>query len=180
MLKQSGPYRFNDISWISIGMAGAACLCVAMVGHFYSPSVARGQAGQRVAAQEAISTYLQTGELSSRQLARTFEKTDRLVRRLSADAGASQVPLAEVYRDPFSGDATADSKPPEQDRVAMLEALEKLQLQSVCAGDRPSCMIDNRQYHEGEEVACFAIERIGREAVVIRNGGYRFELKISG
>jgi hypothetical protein len=41
-------------------------------------------------------------------------------------------------------------------------------------------MIDDRLYHAGEQIGHFTIEQIDAESVVVRNGGYRFELKIGG
>jgi hypothetical protein len=43
---------------------------------------------------------------------------------------------------------------------------------------RKSCMINNSLYLEGQQVESFTIERISPNAVVVRNGSYRFELRM--
>jgi hypothetical protein len=62
----------------------------------------------------------------------------------------------------------------------MLHDLQKLQLQSIMtSGDHPQCMIDGSLYREGDKIDSFTIESIDGGTVVVRNAGYRFELKIA-
>jgi Tfp pilus assembly protein PilO len=117
-------------------------------------------------------------------------KTSGLLRQCWMDAaGAQQASSATPPASPFRREAVrntnvstaVDALKTDNDRLAMLRELEKLQLQSVCdSGEHPTCMIDNRLCHEGEQVDGFTIEQINATGAVVRNGGYRFELKVAG
>ena len=48
----------------------------------------------------------------------------------------------------------------------------------IHSGTRKSCMINNTLYTEGQEIDSFVVERINPGAVVVRNGVYRFELRM--
>ena len=61
----------------------------------------------------------------------------------------------------------------------MLKAVQGLQLQTVMSGEvRKACMINNTLYQEGQQVEGFTIEKISPGGVVVKNGPYRFELKM--
>jgi hypothetical protein len=102
-----------------------------------------------------------------------------------------QVPLTELKVNPFhQGGAeaspadsrddptTADLR--EKERLAALQALKSLRLQSILRGPTPrTCMINSTRYQEGQEADGFLIEEIASNTVVVRKGVYRFELKPS-
>ena len=61
----------------------------------------------------------------------------------------------------------------------MLKAVQELQLQSVMHSDAmQACMIDNTLYREGQQVGGFTVEKINPNAVIVKNGAYRFELRM--
>jgi hypothetical protein len=74
---------------------------------------------------------------------------------------------------------TAAKKRREEERQAVLKAVATLNLQSVIhSGTIKSCMINNTLYTEGQQVDDFVIERIDPGAVIVKNGVYRFELRM--
>jgi hypothetical protein len=97
-----------------------------------------------------------------------------------------QVPLGQLHMNPFrqkpsdgKTDDSANSRKREEERLAMLKAVQALQLQSVMYGDtRKACMINNSLYREGQQVDSFMIEKITANSVIVKNGAYRFELKM--
>ena len=72
----------------------------------------------------------------------------------------------------------ASKKRREDERVAMLKAVQGLQLQSVMRGAHAACMINNTLYQEGQNVEGFTIEKINPQGIIVKNGVYRFELKM--
>jgi hypothetical protein len=140
-------------------------------------------------AREVVGKYLSGDRDGLSQLQALLADTDAKVQGCLSDREAIQIPLSKLRADPFKGAFAADSpiavaadlRKSDDERIAMLQDVEKLQLQSVVSsGDRPVCMIDNRFYREGEQIGNFTIERIGGSEVVVRERDYRFELKVGG
>jgi hypothetical protein len=48
----------------------------------------------------------------------------------------------------------------------------------MSGGARKSCMVNNTLYTEGQQVDGFTIEKIAPDSVIVRNGSYRFELRM--
>ena len=103
-----------------------------------------------------------------------------------------QIPLSALSANPFrmavAGpddgrpsrvDEEAEKRKREEERVAILKAVNALQLQSVMHSDsRKSCMVNNALYVEGQQVEGFTIEKIAPNCVIVRTGQYRFELRM--
>jgi hypothetical protein len=176
-------------SWIMGGVLFATGTIIITFGNSATAVVAPADLAQKNSAGRVISSFLHGEQDDVANISRTLDETDELLNKCTAPAAPMQVPLGQIRNDPFcfnSGAARGreDAGTMENndgDRVALLQALGKIQLQSICgSGDQLACMIDNHLYHEGEQVQCFTVERIGQTSVVIRSGGYRFELKIAG
>jgi hypothetical protein len=177
-------------NWITVSVLVVAGTLI--VFHFNRVATAGAHAAdvpQAMAARQVIDNYLDAEQGRFADLPTTLGNTDALLQECLADRSGAQVPLASLHSDPFRFAAATQSiaaeaateKKSDTDRVAMLQDLQKLRLQSIVAGgDNPQCMIDDRLYHAGEQVGNFTIERIDAAVVVVRNGGYRFELKIAG
>jgi hypothetical protein len=103
-----------------------------------------------------------------------------------------QVPLGDLTGNPFriapstekttasiNLDAEREKKKREEERLAVLRAVNNLQLQSVMSGGaRSSCMINNALYTEGQQVEEFTVEKVSPNSVIVRYGSYRFELRM--
>jgi hypothetical protein len=142
---------------------------------------------QSIAPEQLIARYLNGEQGTLVQLQPMLQNTEQLLESCLAEKDKAQVPLAQIRNNPFRLNLSAETanqqageaQKNDGDRVAMLQNLEKLQLQSVLgSGDHPACVIDNRLYHEGDEIDDFTVERIETNGVVVRSGGYRFELKL--
>jgi type IV pilus assembly protein PilO len=142
-----------------------------------------------IESRQIVANYLTGERRNDARFNGMLHDTDKLMQECLAAPDAQQVSLVNLRSDPFRAGQTSGAashnagtvRAADGDRVAMLRAIEKLQLQSiVSSGDRPACMIDNHLYREGEQLDTFTVERIEQAQVVVRNGSYRFELKISG
>jgi hypothetical protein len=101
----------------------------------------------------------------------------------------TQVPLSDLRTNPFRAKSptpttmamseAAEKKKREEERLALLKAVQQLQLQSIMYGDtRSACMINNTMQREGQTIEGFVIEKISPTTVIVKNAAYRFELKI--
>ena len=67
----------------------------------------------------------------------------------------------------------------DEERATAFKAAQTLQVQSIIhSGARKACLINNKMYTEGQKADAFTIEMIGPASVIVRNGQYRFELKM--
>ena len=121
--------------------------------------------------------------------ATTTTDIDRTVDSLSTSAGKDQIPLTQLKVNPFRAspcDAAAEEAQgaaftarAEAERKAVLLAVQSLRLESIQHGaSRPSCLINNMVFQEGQEADGFFIEEIAADTVIVRKGAYRFELKV--
>ena len=146
-------------------------------------------------AQQVITKYMSDRDKNLGAMKKMLKDTESRVKQFLKYPGLQQVPLAELTGNPFrlapAADAGAQSaanltmdqerekKKREEDRLATLRAVNALQLQSVMAGGaRNSCMINNALYVEGQQVEQFTVEKISPNSVIVRNGAYRFELRM--
>jgi cytochrome c556 len=141
-------------------------------------------------AQAVIKQYMSDRTKNPAEMAKMFKDTEMY--KLLLNYKVQQVPLSALAANPFrlAPPATDDGKPAriseeeqkrrdEEERVAVLKAVNGLQLQSIMRSDtRRSCMINNTLYQEGQQVEAFTIEKISPSCVVVRNGRYRFELRM--
>lgn len=141
-------------------------------------------------AAQTISTFLSDGEANRKLMEQTLRNTEKVVEKFLNYPSTTQVPLSDLRTNPFmhvasttlrteEEDLEAQRKRQEAERVEILKAVQRLQLQSVMHSDTMrACMIGNTLYQEGQEVNGFTIERINPNAVIVRNGAYRFELRM--
>lgn len=144
-------------------------------------------------AQQVIKQFMSDRDRSFAQMQKMLRDTDAVVKQFLTYPSVTQVPLAELRTNPFRVSAPADEGQPtanrrdeerekkrrEEERVTVLKAVQALQLQSVIHSDaRKACMINNTMYQEGQQVESFTIEKIAPNKIVVRNGSYRFELRM--
>ncbi len=139
-------------------------------------------------AQQVIKQFMSEREKNPDAMKKMLLETEEKVRWFRNYPGDNQRPLtANPFRmtpvddgsKPVAHDNERDKKQREEERIAILKSVNALQLQSVMHSEaRKSCMINNSLYLEGQEVESFTIERISPNAVIVRNGAYRFELRM--
>jgi hypothetical protein len=148
-------------------------------------------------AQQVISKYMTDRDKNLAGMKKMLRDTETVVKQFLKYPSVSQVPLSDLTGNPFRvvaaapekgagdpGQAAAlseeqERKRREEERAAVTKAVETLQLMSVMhGGARRSCMINNTLYTEGQQVDGFTVEKINPNAVVVRSGAYRFELRM--
>jgi hypothetical protein len=136
-------------------------------------------------AQKTIKNFLGDGKKEVASMKTALADTERQVAELRQFPAAAQVPLEDLQRNPFAekaGDAkpTASHSQLENERAAALKKASTLKLKSIVySGTNRSCILNNRFCQEGDEVDGFTVERVGQSSVILKNGSFRFELKVS-
>jgi len=141
-------------------------------------------------ASETISSFLSAGDSNIKLMEQMLKDTEKVVQRFLRYPSAAQVPLEELRTNPFKWIAAAPAndssateiiarKRKEEERQAVIKAVQLLQLQSVMAGSsQRACMINNTMVKEGQSIEGFTVEKIGPNGVIVRQNKYRFELKM--
>ena len=141
-------------------------------------------------AKKTISGFLSGGDASIRTMEKLLRNTEKIVQQFLMYPSMTQVPLSELRTNPFRQHElksapgqdlpqSTDRKKREDERLAILKAVQGLQLQSImCSETRKACMINNTLYREGQTFDDFTIEKISPSSVVVKNGPYRFELRM--
>jgi hypothetical protein len=144
-------------------------------------------------AKKTISTFLSGGDSNMKAMEQMLRNTQKIVQQFLSYPSMTQVPLSDLRANPFKSktntpQATADNsgasdaaekKRREDERQAIVKAVGGLQVQSIMYGDtRRACMINNTLFKEGGEIDNFTIEKINQNSVIVKNGPYRFELKM--
>jgi hypothetical protein len=155
------------------------------------PKTASAASAETAEARKTISNFLSSGDASFKSMESRLKNTEKIVQQSMTYPSATQVPLTDLQTNPFRAQPAEDApdttalseaaqkKKQEEDRLAAKKAAEALMLQSVIAsGTRKACMINSQLYREGETVGDFVIEKISPSSVLVKNGVYRFELRI--
>jgi hypothetical protein len=141
-------------------------------------------------ANATVEQFLSGGQTNIIQMERMLRDTQKVVDQFLTYPSVTQIPLKSLLTNPFRqlddkgpdpsvSEAEAKRKK-EEERLAIKKAADELQLQFVMSmGAKSSCMINNRQYREGQQIdGGFTVEKINANSVVVRNGTYKFELKM--
>lgn len=142
-------------------------------------------------AQAVIKQFMTERDKNAQAMRKMLTDTESIVRQFT-NYRVEQIPLSGLAANPFrmsaapaedgqlsKADEEARKRKREEERVAILKAVNGLQLQSVMHSDsRKSCMINNALYTEGQQVESFTIEKIAPNCVIVRNGQYRFEIRM--
>lgn len=157
---------------------------------FTGPKAASASVAKETAeANKTISTFLNGGDSSIKTMEALIRNTEKVVQQFLAYPSMTQIPLSDLRTNPFraqeekAADSSAsdvnDRKKREEERLAILKAVQSMQLQSIMYSDaRKVCMINNTLYREGQTMDNFTIEKINPASVVVKNGPYRFELRM--
>jgi hypothetical protein len=182
------------VSRTTLAMVGVLALGAAGVWFMYQRAGGPGRANAAVVketkdAQKTIQNFLGNNGESIKSMESMLKNTEKVVQTFLNYPSMTQVPLSDLRTNPFrqknvkaptgAPDDAADRRRREEERLAMLKAVQGLQLQSVmCSDTRRACMINNALYMETQQVDGFTIEKITAASVVVKNGVYRFELKM--
>jgi hypothetical protein len=141
-------------------------------------------------AQQVIKQYMTDRDKNLFAMEKMLRDTKGFVEQFLNYPSVKQIPLSALSANPFRvtaatsdtpgpADDQRDKKRREEERLAILKSVNGLQLQSVMHSDsRKSCMVNNTLYLEGQQVESFTIEKISPNSVIVRNGSYRFELRM--
>lgn len=175
-------------SWMVLAFLvalGGAALYVMHLRTGPKPAAAAVESQQ---ANKTITSFLEGGESNIRMMEQALNETERVVRRFVEYPNANQVPLADLrtnpfrlllQRDPVNTSEIATRKRAEEERQAVIRSVQTLRLQSVMSGaGSRSCMINNTLYREGQNVEGFTVEKISAGSVIVKQGQYRFELRM--
>jgi hypothetical protein len=154
------------------------------------PQSAKAADPQVVKAEATINDFMKGGSKNVSLLRSLLDGTAKIVEQFKLYPNMTQIPLSDLKANPFhfTNYKAAPEQDPEEiakkkkeeERVAILKSVQTLQLQTVVVrGNRKACMINNTMYQEGEQVDQFTLEKINPNAVVVKSGSYRFELKMS-
>jgi hypothetical protein len=145
-------------------------------------------AAQTQEAQQTISSFLSGGDNSIKLMEKALQDTEAVVQRFANYPNTTQVPLTSLQTNPFHVWVIEEDQPKsdviskrrkEEERQAVIKSVQALQLQSVMSGSsQKACMINNTLFREGQTVDGFSIEKISAGSVVVRQGQYRFELRM--
>ncbi|HEX8340177.1 MAG TPA: general secretion pathway protein GspB [Tepidisphaeraceae bacterium] len=135
-------------------------------------------------ADQAIDNFLGDGRKNMAHMQAMLNDTEKVVDQFKQFPAAAQAPLEELQKNPFSETqqtvktaASYDAR--QSDRDAALEKARKLQLQSILFGQsQRSCMLGGKFYGEGDSFDGFEVQKINQNSVIVKHGGYRFELKL--
>lgn len=152
------------------------------------PASAEGATAEAAAADQTINQFLSSGEENLKVMRQLRQTTDKVVAQFK-DSRVPQVPIDDLQANPFKyaqqkpGDPSADEaaakKKRDEERAAAIAAVQNLQLQSVLHGSvNRTCMLNNKMYKEGQSVEGFVIEKINPHGVIVKQGSFRFELKM--
>ena len=153
------------------------------------PKAADAAAVQETAqASQTISTFLNDGNANIKLMESMLKNTKKVVEQFLNYPNMTQVPLSDLKTNPFRfsapkvGESETDAvnrKRRDEERLTMLKAVQGLQLQSVMHGEvRKACMINNTLVQEGQVIEGFTVEKINPQGIVVKNGVFRFELKM--
>lgn len=168
---------------VALGTAGVWFMYQRMGG----PSAAGAATVQETKkAEQTIKKFLGDNGESIKNMESMLKNTEKVVQTFLNYPSMTQVPLSDLHTNPFrqkvvkatgAPDDAMEKRRREEERLAMLKAVQGLSLQSVmCSDTRRACMINNALYREGQQVDTFTVEKITATSVVVKNGAYRFEL----
>jgi hypothetical protein len=145
---------------------------------------------EAAAAQTTITQFLSDDKSSANRVQDLLQNTEKAVEQFRASPGKVQIPVGDLQTNPFrlaadgnaapsdDVDTVAAEKRAAEDRAKTLKSAQSLSLQFIMSGKRKGCMINNTVYREGETIGDFTIDTISPDAVVIRKGEARFELRM--
>jgi hypothetical protein len=176
----------NTQYMILIGLVVLAPLVMWYMYKGKGPDAAAGATPAISPASQTVHTFLDSGNDGVSAMREMLKGTEKIVKEFLSYPSMAQIPLADLKTNPFRvtkdkpGDQSeaANKRKRDEERQAIVKAVQGLQLQSIIAGKKGACMINNTLYTEGQQVGQFIIEKISTGTVIVKSGAYRFELKM--
>ncbi|HEY0008399.1 MAG TPA: hypothetical protein VGB55_06730 [Tepidisphaeraceae bacterium] len=169
--------------WALVGLLGIAGIVLLFMQFRPGPEEAKASNAD---AQKTINAFLGNGRKNMTDLQDLLDRTAQTVSHFEQPLGGAAEPGKSLAKNPFmkpEAEAleTVALNPKKGDaRTIALQQAAALQLQSIMYSDtHRACLIDNRYRQVGDTVGDFTIERITPTAVVVRQSGFRFELKVA-
>ena len=182
--------KFNQTTLVMFGVIALSAAGVWVMYQRVGPGKAMAAPSKEsVEAKKTISTFLDAGGNNIKNMESMLRNTEKVVQQFLSYPSMTQVPLSDLRSNPFrlrpakpenapTSDA-AERRKREEERVAMLKAVQSLQLQSIMYSDsRKACMINDTMYREAQNVGDFTIEKVTQTSVIVKSGVYRFELRM--
>jgi hypothetical protein len=150
------------------------------------PATAAAATAEAEQADETITQFLSKGDENLKVMQQLRQTTDKVVAQFR-NSQVAQVPVNELQANPFKyaqendaeTAAAAAAKKREEEKQAAMKSVQELQLQTILHGDaKKACMINNQLYREGQTVAGFTVETINPGDVIVKQGPFRFQLKM--
>ena len=141
-------------------------------------------------AEAAISDFMKGGSGNIVLLRHLLDGTAKVVEQFKDYTNVAQVPLSDLKANPFQSalvkpNVVEDSaemarKKKEEEHASILKSVQSLQLQTVVIrANKKACIINNVMYQEGDSVDKFSLVKIDANAVIVKSGGYKFELRMA-
>ena len=172
----------------TLGLLGLLVACAGGTYFMYLRGGPQAANAAEVATKDEISTFLVDGQKHVSLMKEMLKDTDKVVQRFRASSAKSQIPLAKLVTNPFrmelpkqatvNDGSAASARRNAEERLAAMEAVKALKLQSVLYGTRKAALLNNQLVQEGMEVEGFIVEKINQGAVIVRSGAFRFELRM--
>jgi hypothetical protein len=155
------------------------------------PQSAHGADPTMIVAEAAINDFMKGGKTNIVELSQMLDGTAREVEQFRDYTNVAQVPLGELKVNPFESSALKPLAPVEDsaevarkkkelEHAAVVKEVQAMQLQTiVIRANHKACIINNTMYQEGDTLGDFKIDKITPTAVVVRNGAYKFELRMA-
>jgi hypothetical protein len=177
--------KFTRSTAVLAGLVAAAVGGLWLMHARSGPTTAQA-AAESIAAEQTINTFLGDGKKNVANMQIMLSNTEKVVDQFKQFPAAAQVPLEELQKNPFSDAEQAASKPTgatydtrQRDRDAALEKARKLQIQSIMYGQsQRACMVGGKFLSEGDQFDGFTVERVNADSVIVKQSGFRFELKL--
>ncbi len=179
------PVSRNGVTFMGIVLCAAGA--IAFMSIKGGPQSAPASTALPPVNGQTITTFLISGTSNLRILQDTLKQTEAMVGQFAFSPSAGQIPLDGLKSNPFRQSLAAQApaeaelarRRRETERGEALKAVQALQLQSVLFSDtRRACMVNNTMLREGQQIADFTVDKISASGVIVRNGTYRFELKM--
>jgi hypothetical protein len=181
---ESKPMNRTTLYLIGFILLGGGTLYLM---HLRTGPKAADAAPQAAQANQTITQFLSGGDNSIKGVEKLLKNTQQMVQQFLTNPNVHQVPLNHLQTNPFrqtsakEGESNSEAdarRHHEEEKATIQRAAEGLQVQSILSGSRKACMINNMMVTENQQIEGFVIEKINPHSVIVKQGEYRFELKM--
>lgn len=178
----------KQVNTSTLGLVGLLALCAGGTYFMYLRGGPQAASAADTATAQTITSFLADGEKHVKLMKEMLKDTDKVVQRFRQSTSLTQIPAERLRTNPFqmevaapvvaTDDGASSRRRREEERAAAAEAVKALKLQSILYGARRAALLNNQLVQEGMTVEGFVVEQITADNVVVRQGIYRFALKM--